>query len=144
MDNLKQKLKQIQDQLQKQIRSNFLITLEKLEELILEKKISGYYGLLIEHLQINPQFLFAYDIACKGKLFSVIVDNENTAFQIVEIIKSLKGSNITIYPLSWLNQQDDIEEARVKIKEKNYIGLYNSKLIKIKDDKFKSLDVLLN
>ncbi len=44
------------------------------------------------------------DLAGKAKLFSIIVDNLDTAKKLLEINKEIKGGVINIYPLSTVDQ----------------------------------------
>jgi len=46
------------------------------------------------------------DIAAKSKLFSIIVDNFETAKQVLEINKAIKGGVINIYPLETLESMN--------------------------------------
>jgi chromosome segregation ATPase len=55
------------------------LTLKKLRGLIKEKGIQGYHGLLLEFLDFDPKFSSCIDLAAKSKLFSIIVEDLETA-----------------------------------------------------------------
>lgn len=73
----------------------------------------------------------------------MVVDNETTASQIIEITKGLGGkiANVNIYPLNWVD--DDIEEEK-----ENHIGgygfqrLFDKKYIKAKGADAKDMERL--
>jgi chromosome segregation ATPase len=57
-------------------------------------------GLLIDFIEFDPKISSIVDIAAKSKLFSVIVDDLNTAKEVLSINQQIKGGVINIYPLS--------------------------------------------
>jgi len=63
--------------------------------------IPGLIGILIELIDVDPRFKDAVDQIAKDKLYSVIVDNFETANKIIEINKERKGPVISILPLEW-------------------------------------------
>ncbi len=72
----------------------------------------GYKGLLIDFIEADSRFSSCIDLAAKSKLFSIIVDDIETARQILILNSSIKGGVINIYPLSTL---DGLQE-----KNRNY------------------------
>lgn len=54
-------------------------TLKKLRALIREKGIQGYKGLLIDFIESDSKISACIDLAGKSKLFSIIVDDFETA-----------------------------------------------------------------
>jgi structural maintenance of chromosome 3 (chondroitin sulfate proteoglycan 6) len=68
---------------------------------IKRKNIPGIIGILIEIIDVDPRFKDAVDLIAKDKLYSVIVDNFETASKIIEINKERKGPVISILPLDW-------------------------------------------
>lgn len=63
--------------------------------------IPGLIGIFIELIDVDPRFKDAVDLIVKDKLYSVIVDNFETANKIIEINKERKGPVISILPLDW-------------------------------------------
>lgn len=63
-------------------------TLQRLDRKCKEAGLAGYRGLLIDFLDCSSDnFLPCVDIAAKGKLFSVVVNDLETAKQVLEINK---------------------------------------------------------
>lgn len=68
---------------------------------IKKMNIPGLIGILIELIDVDPRFKDAVDLIAKDKLYSIIVDNFETANKIIEINKERKGPVISILPLDW-------------------------------------------
>jgi len=57
------------------------------------------------------------DIAAKSKLFSIVVDSLETAKQVLEINKQIKGGVVNIYPLETMEQiKKPIKSAPANVK----------------------------
>ena len=55
-------------------------TLRRIEAVVKERQIKGYRGLLIDFVECkHPQFFSIIDIVAQNKLFSIIVDDLETA-----------------------------------------------------------------
>ncbi len=63
--------------------------------------IPGLIGILIEIIEVDSRFKDAVDLIAKDKLYSMIVDNIETANKIININKEKKGPVISILPLDW-------------------------------------------
>ena len=72
-------------------------TLEKLKKEC--SSLPGFYGLLMDLLIIPQKFQTCADIIGKIKVFSIIVDNFDTAKKILEANSRIGGERINIYPL---------------------------------------------
>lgn len=80
------------------------VTLRRIDALCKEQKLVGYKGLLLDSLELlEPRFNAVVDIAGKAKIFSIIVDDLDTAQKVLELNKQIKGGVINIYPLETLN-----------------------------------------
>lgn len=79
-------------------------TLKKLRALIKEKGIAGYRGLLIDFLDYDQKISSCIDLAAKSKLFSIIVEDLDSAKEILALNQQLKGGVISIYPLSIIDE----------------------------------------
>ena len=75
-------------------------TLKRLKVLINEKNIVGFRGLLIDFIECDNRFAACVDLAAKSKLLSIIVDDLDTAKEILALNNQIKGGVINIYPLS--------------------------------------------
>ena len=79
--------------------------MERIDQKCLEKGIQGYKGKFIDFLQCQSEsFMPCIDIAAKSKLMTIIVDTTDTAKQVLDINKEIKGGVINIYPLETMNQ----------------------------------------
>jgi chromosome segregation ATPase len=86
-------------------------TLRRLRALIIDKNIAGFRGFMIDYINCDPSLYAALDLAGKNKLFSIIVDDLETAKKILELNASIKGGVINIFPLQ------QVEQMQVKQKE---------------------------
>ncbi|KAL4451014.1 hypothetical protein ABPG74_021336 [Tetrahymena malaccensis] len=135
LEDLNNQIKKRVDDIQKQLKSGLIQAIEQIEESIEKEGIQGYKGLLIDHLQFNSALTYAYDIAQKGKLFSLIVDNQNTASLIIDVVKKLKikTSNLNIIPLDWV--EDDIDDEKEnQIAGFGFQKLFDTRYVKAKGD----------
>jgi chromosome segregation ATPase len=60
-------------------------TLKKIKAIIMERRIAGFKGLLIDFLEFDPKISSIVDLSAKSKLFSVIVDDLNSAKEILQL-----------------------------------------------------------
>ena len=74
--------------------------MRKIRALIKEKNLQGFKGLLIDFLEFDPKISSIVDLAAKSKLFSIIVEDLDTAKEILALNAQIKGGVINIYPLS--------------------------------------------
>jgi len=65
---------------------------------------------LIDFIDFDPKISSIIDIAAKSKLFSVIVDDLNTAKEVLQLNQQIKGGVINIYPLSIMEQVHEQKE----------------------------------
>jgi chromosome segregation ATPase len=59
--------------------------LRKIRGLIKEKNIQGFKGLLIDFLEFDPKISSIVDLAAKSKLFSIVVEDLDTAKEILAL-----------------------------------------------------------
>lgn len=75
-------------------------TVYRIDKICRERGIQGYHGLFLHHIKCtNESMLQCVDLAAKSQLFSIIVDKFETAKEILDINKSIRGTVINIYPL---------------------------------------------
>lgn len=74
--------------------------MRKIRALVKEKNLQGFKGLLIDFLEFDPKISSIVDLAAKSKLFSIIVEDLDTAKEILALNAQIKGGVINIYPLS--------------------------------------------
>lgn len=63
-------------------RVNHLINYALMIE-IQKRKVDGVYGYVVDHLEFEPDVAFAYDIATKNKYFSLLVEDESVAKEVI-------------------------------------------------------------
>ena len=59
--------------------------MRKIRALIKEKNLQGFKGLLIDFLEFDPKISSIVDLAAKSKLFSIIVEDLDTAKEILAL-----------------------------------------------------------
>ena len=69
---------------------------------IINQKIQGVYGLLLDLFEINQKAKNAVDLILKDKLYTIICDTLETANKILEINKKNQGPVINIIPLEFI------------------------------------------
>ena len=74
---------------------------------ILNMKIEGVYGILLDIFNIDKIAKNAVDLILKDKLYSIICDSLETANKILEINRKLNGPVINIIPLDFINEDDN-------------------------------------
>mmetsp|Transcript_16431 Transcript_16431/g.41507 ORF Transcript_16431/g.41507 Transcript_16431/m.41507 type:complete len:1206 (+) Transcript_16431:144-3761(+) len=67
-----------------------------------EHKIKGYHGPLINLFECNPSYFTAVEQEGGGRLFNVVVDDENVASRLVEALQKSKEGRMQFLPLSRL------------------------------------------
>jgi hypothetical protein len=59
----------------------------------------------MDHLKIDSNVAFAYELSGLSKLCTLLVEDDNVAAKVVEINKKIHGKNINILPLSFVKSQ---------------------------------------
>lgn len=67
----------------------------------------GYYGFLIDNIEIPSKILHCVEHLFRGKLFSIIVEDEEVANKVLAVNRQIKGGKVNVYPLSWVDPQVD-------------------------------------
>jgi chromosome segregation ATPase len=89
-------------------------TVYRIDKICRERGIQGYHGLFLHHIKCtNESMLQCVDLAAKSQLFSIIVDKFETAKEILDINKSIRGTVINIYPLESMNQVYSDRQSQV-------------------------------
>ena len=100
------------EQLQNKVASNFQLmqtlfpgysSLEKLKFACSD--LPGFYGLLLDLIEIPSKFQTCSDVSCKLKGFSIVVDTFETAKKVLERNEKLGGHRIHIFPLEWFRDK---------------------------------------
>jgi structural maintenance of chromosome 3 (chondroitin sulfate proteoglycan 6) len=78
--------------------------LEAVRRIVIENRIAGVHGPLIELISTKPEFASAVQVAAKGALFHIVVDTDAIAAQVLEQFNSsgAKG-RVSFIPLNRIN-----------------------------------------
>jgi structural maintenance of chromosome 3 (chondroitin sulfate proteoglycan 6) len=78
--------------------------LEAVRRIVIENRIAGVHGPLIELISTKPEFANAVQVAAKGALFHIVVDTDAIAAQVLEQFNSsgAKG-RVSFIPLNRIN-----------------------------------------
>ncbi|KAI5289915.1 Structural maintenance of chromosomes protein 3 [Ascosphaera aggregata] len=65
-------------------------------------KIEGVYGTLAELMDVNDRFRTAVEVTAGQSLFHYVVDTDETATKVLEVLQREKGGRVTFMPLNRL------------------------------------------
>jgi structural maintenance of chromosome 3 (chondroitin sulfate proteoglycan 6) len=65
--------------------------------------LDGVFGTLAELMEVNERYRKAVEITAGNSLFHYVVDNDNTASKVIEILQRKKLGRITFIPLNRVN-----------------------------------------
>ena len=97
-------LKIAEAQLSKTLGGYMYSSIKRLTQMIKQRKIYGFHGLLISFLEVKEDFWPCLNITAKNTLFSLIVDNIKTGMKILDLNKQLGGSVINIYNMETIGK----------------------------------------
>ena len=109
---------------------------------IKNKKIPGFYGLILDLIDANPKVRNAIDLILKDRLYTIIVDTMETAKKILDENKKLNGPVINIIPLDFIELNNNEENSTDSEEEnaewilndtQNNNNINNKSIIKRKD-----------
>lgn len=103
LHDARQDLEKGKAQLNRSLPQHISQGLAMIETIVAEKKIRGYYGPVIDNINLkNPSFRTAVEVAAGNQLFNVIVDNDATAAILIEELEKLNAGRLTFLPLNRL------------------------------------------
>ena len=65
--------------------------------------IEGIYGTIAELMEVNERYSTAVEVTAGNSLFNWVVDNEETASKVVNILQKERSGRVTFMPLNRLN-----------------------------------------
>lgn len=78
--------------------------IESVEELVRQRKISGYYGPVINLIKVSSRYHLAVEATAGNSLFHIVVENSDVARQIIDTMNnSDKPGRVTFIPLEQIN-----------------------------------------
>ncbi len=87
---------------------------------VLSANVKGTHGLVSKLISVKDEYVAAIEIALGNMIQNIVVDDENTAKECIEVLKSTKGGRATFLPLS--SALGEILKNPPK-SNKGYIGL---------------------
>lgn len=81
--------------------------LQAVEKIVKENNISGYYGPLIELFNCPDSLTTAVEVTAGNSLFFVVVDTDDTASRIIEIMNAKRAGRVTFMPLNRLHPSEN-------------------------------------
>lgn len=102
IEQIESKIAQNSQKLQILLPGSLFSTLEKLKVACAD--LPGFYGPLIDLINIPARFQTCADIVSKSKVFAIVVDNFETAKKVLDKNSSLAGDRINIYSLDWVSE----------------------------------------
>ena len=77
-----------------------------------QHKLDGVYGPLAELFTVSDKFKTAVEVTGGASLFHVVVDTDDTATRLIDILQKEKAGRVTVMPLNRLNpKQANIPQA---------------------------------
>jgi chromosome segregation protein len=109
----REKLRQLdkieaQDRAQQEVQGTFAT------KIIKEAKIPGVRGLVAQLGTVDPQFQLALEIAAGARMGNLVVDDDRTAAQAIELLKQKRGGRATFLPLNKINASSLQENSALR------------------------------
>jgi len=66
------------------------------------RRIPGVHGVLFDLVTVQKQILVSFEALLFRKMFSIVVEDEKSASELIRLNKEIRGSKIVVVPLSWV------------------------------------------
>ena len=76
--------------------------LDAVRRIAKQQKLEGVYGTLAEVIDVNERYRTAVEVAAGQSLFHYVVDNDETATKVLEILQKERAGRVTFMPLNRL------------------------------------------
>eukprot|EP00742_Colponemidia_sp_Colp-10_P007154 GILJ01007683.1.p1 GENE.GILJ01007683.1~~GILJ01007683.1.p1 ORF type:complete len:1223 (+),score=303.09 GILJ01007683.1:1-3669(+) len=106
VNNLRQALRSSEKQLELTMPKDIQTAVEALKRIVAEEKIRGYFGPMIELIEVDEKFRTCVEVAAGNNLFNVIVDTDETAAKLLKIVNERRLGRLTMTPLSVIRNKD--------------------------------------
>jgi structural maintenance of chromosome 3 (chondroitin sulfate proteoglycan 6) len=101
----RQELEKAKQQLNRSLPRHIAQGLAAVKEIVERHQIRGYYGPLIENIELTHENLrTAVEVAAGNALFHVVVENDKVAARLIEELDRLKAGRLTFLPLNQLRE----------------------------------------
>ncbi|KAI4180353.1 MAG: hypothetical protein L6R41_007283 [Letrouitia leprolyta] len=102
LSNASSELRQAEQELSHTMDQNTSRGLASVRRIKQQYKLDGIYGTLAELFEVNDRFKRAVEVTAGQSLFHVVVDNDDTATKVIEILQRERSGRITFIPLNRL------------------------------------------
>lgn len=102
LSNAQRELSQAEQSLSHRMDQNTSRGLAAVRRIKLQHNLEGVYGTLAELMDVNDLYRTAVEVTAGNSLFHYIVDNDDTASKVLEILQRERAGRITFMPLNRL------------------------------------------
>ena len=136
LDNMKQELSKYERILAGCMDKNTCQGLENVKNIVKRHQIQGVYGPLIDLFKVQDVYAAAVEVVAGNSLFHVVVDTDETASRILDILIKEKGGRVTFMPLNRLHPHEmafpESEEVIPMIQKLQYEPVLHSAFLQVK------------
>ncbi|MCJ1290490.1 Structural maintenance of chromosomes protein 3 [Xylographa carneopallida] len=100
--NAQRELSKAEQNLSHRMDQNTSRGLAAVRRIKLQHKLDGVYGTLAELMEVNDVYRTAVEVTAGNSLFHYVVDNDDTASKVLEILQRERAGRITFMPLNRL------------------------------------------
>ncbi|KAL8706099.1 MAG: hypothetical protein Q9201_000801 [Fulgogasparrea decipioides] len=112
LSNSLNELRQAEQELSHTMDQNTSRGLAAVRRIKRQHNLDGIYGTLAELFEVNDRFRRAVEVTAGQSLFHYVVDNDDTATKVIEILQKEKAGRITFMPLNRLKpKQANVPKA---------------------------------
>ncbi|MCJ1476619.1 Structural maintenance of chromosomes protein 3 [Lambiella insularis] len=102
LSNAQRELSQAEQSLSHRMDQNTSRGLAAVRRIKLQHNLDGVYGTLAELMDVSEPYRTAVEVAAGNSLFHYVVDNDDTASKVLEILQRERAGRITFMPLNRL------------------------------------------
>lgn len=100
MQNAQRELRQSEQEMSSTMDQNTSRGLAAVRRIKRQHKLDGAFGALAELMEVNERYRRAVEVTAGASLFHYVVDNDDTATKIIEILQKERSGRITFIPLN--------------------------------------------
>ena len=100
MHNAQSELRHAEQELSHTMDQNTRRGLAAVRDIKRQHKLDGCFGTLAELMEVNERYRRAVEVTAGNSLFHYVVDNDETATKVIEILQSRRLGRITFIPLN--------------------------------------------
>ena len=106
MSNAQTELRHAEQELSHTMDQNTSRGLAAVRRIKREYNLDGVFGTLAELMEVNERYRKAIEVTAGNSLFHCVVDNDDTATKVIEILQARKAGRITFMPLNRLRPKN--------------------------------------